>query len=341
MENLLTLGIESSCDETAAAVASGRYSVLSSVVASQHDVHSKYGGVVPELACRRHSEVISPIVHEALERAGVSVNDIGLVAVTRGPGLVGALLVGVSYAKALAWARGIPLAGVNHLQGHVMSAFIEKPDTPLPMLALLVSGGHSELFMVERPGAVQRLGGTRDDAAGEVFDKVARMMDLGFPGGPAVERMARGGAAKFDIPIAHLHHGGEFDFSFSGPKTAVKNIVNKFQAKGEQVPAADICASFQKSVVEALAAKTKLAAERFNPGSLALVGGVACNGALRERFTKLGDSLGLPVIIPPPHLCSDNAAMTAAAGAGMYLDEPASPGWTDYLALDADPAWLP
>jgi len=340
MKELLTLGIESSCDETAAAVVRGRHEVLSSIVASQHDIHDKYGGIVPELACRRHVEVIRPIVAEALKKAGAKVEDIGLVAVTRGPGLVGALLVGVSYAKAFAFARGLPLCGVNHLHGHVMASFVENPDAPLPMLSLLVSGGHSELFLVERPGAMKRLGGTRDDAAGEVFDKVARMMNLGYPGGPVVEKMAREGTVRFDVPVARLHGGESFDFSFSGPKTAVKNIIRVFEEKGEPTPVADVCASFQKSVIDALTAKTKLAAERVRPKSISLAGGVACNGALRERFKKLGDTLGLPVVIPPAALCADNAVMIAAAGAHMYMDNPESPQWMNYLEMDADPGWM-
>ena len=266
--------------------------------------------------------------------------DVNLVAVTRGPGLVGALLVGLSYAKALAYGLGVPLVGVNHLEGHVMSAFAHRPDTPLPALALVASGGHTELFLVKQPWSLERLGGTRDDAAGESFDKVAKALGLGYPGGPVVERMAGEGNAVFDVPVA-MAGSGDLDFSFSGPKTAVKHIIQKIEKEGKKPPVADICASFQKAIVEALKTKTAAAADMVSPSSIVVAGGVACNGALRQAMTKLGEDLGVPVIIPPPDLCSDNALMIAVAGAGKYLADPGSPEWRDYLDMDADAGWLP
>lgn len=341
MENdLITLGLESSCDETAAAVLRGRFEVLSSVVASQHEIHNKYGGVVPELACRRHAEVIRPVTREALDRAGIDFGDIGLIAVTRGPGLVGALLVGLSYAKALAFGKGLPLVGVNHLEGHVASAFVTWPDIPTPTLALVASGGHTELFLANGPYALKWLGGTRDDAAGETFDKVAKELGLGYPGGPLVEKMAAKGKSSFNVPVGMA--GSDMpDFSFSGPKTAVKHIIHGFRKNGKQLPVADICSSFQKSIIDALEMKIRLAAQMTGPRSLAITGGVACNGALRKRMEELGEELGIPVVIPAPDLCSDNAVMIAVSAANRFMDDPESPVWMDYLEMDANPSWLP
>ncbi|MGK7344212.1 MAG: tRNA (adenosine(37)-N6)-threonylcarbamoyltransferase complex transferase subunit TsaD [Candidatus Nitrospinota bacterium M3_3B_026] len=339
-DDLLTLGIETSCDETAAAVLRGRFEILSSVVASQNEIHNKYGGVVPELACRRHAEVIQPVVMEALARAGIGTGDVGLVAVTRGPGLVGALLVGLSWAKAFAFGRRAPLVGVNHLEGHMASAALSRPDAPMPAVGLAVSGGHTELFLARGWASLEWLGGTMDDAAGEAFDKVAKLLGLGYPGGPVLERAAREGKPVFDIPVA-LSGSSSLDFSFSGPKTAVRNLVEKIKRSGGELPVADICASFQKAVVDALEAKTRLAVERLRPASIAVVGGVAANGALRERMLAMGEELGVEVVIPPPELCSDNAAMIASAGAVRYLENPGAPEFSDYLEMDADPSWLP
>lgn len=337
---MITLGVETSCDETAASVIKGWNTPLSSVVASQADIHAKYGGVVPEVASRRHAELIDPVAREALKNAGVSFKNIGLVSVTRGPGLAGALLVGLSYAKALAYGLNVPLVGVNHLEGHVFAAFLERADPPMPMISLLVSGGHSELFLVEKPDSLKWLSGTRDDAAGEAFDKVAKLLNLGYPGGPLVEKMAKGGSPRFPFPIA-MRGDETLDFSFSGLKTAVKSIVRGLESRGEAVPVADICASFQKSLVEALALKTKQAALHVGARSISVVGGVACNTALRERMRQVGAELGLPVIIPSPLLCSDNAIMIAAQGAYRFISEPDEPKWRDYLDMDADPRWVP
>ena len=338
-QNFYTLGIETSCDETAAAVLRGRYEPLSSVVASQDEIHNRYGGIVPELACRRHAEIIAPVVEEALTKADVDLNEIDLFAVTSGPGLVGALLVGLSYAKALAWAKQRPLVGVNHLTGHVLAGFVTRPDLPLPSLSLLVSGGHTELFLVTAPGKMERLGGTRDDAAGEAFDKVAKLMGLGYPGGPLVEKGARGHEAKFDIPVA-MAKSQDLDFSFSGPKTAVKRLANELEKKGK-IPTGSVLASFQKSVIDALLLKTKMALERYPVKSITVVGGVACNGPLREKVRDLGAKLGVEVVIPKPSLCSDNALMIAAAGAAEYLDDPDNPVFRSFNSLDADPSWTP
>jgi len=338
---LITLGIETSCDETAVAVLRGASQVLSSKVASQDDIHSAHGGIVPELACRRHIELIRPMTASALEKAGVGFKDIDLVAVTRGPGLVGALLVGLSYAKALAWASGLPMVGVNHLEGHVMSAMVENPDMPLPCLALMVSGGHTELFLLSQSHSLEWLSGTRDDAAGEAFDKVARLLGLGYPGGPIIDRLAREGKPVYDVPVA-LKSEDTLEFSFSGPKTAVKNIVNRLKNEiGEKMPVADICASFQSAVVQALYGKTRLAARRFHPASIAVVGGVARNSAVRRAIGALGEELGIPVIIPAPELCTDNAVMIAAAGAGRFLRDRNNPEFHDFQEMDATPSWLP
>jgi len=340
ISELITLGVETSCDETATAVIKGWDKTLSSVVASQADIHAKYGGVVPEVASRRHAELIDPVVREALEKAGVTFKDIGLVSVTRGPGLAGALLVGLSYAKALAYGLNIPLVGVNHLEGHVFSAFLTQADAPMPMISLLVSGGHSELFLIAKPGSLKWLSGTRDDAAGEAFDKVAKLLNLGYPGGPLVESAAKNGEPRFPFPIA-MKGDETLDFSFSGLKTAVKIIVRKLEKEGSPIPVADICASFQKALVEALAIKTTLAARHVGAKSISVVGGVACNTTLRERMRRVGAELGLPVIVPSPLLCSDNAVMIAGDGAYRYLAEPDSSKWRDYLDMDADPRWVP
>lgn len=340
MENdFITLGIETSCDETAVAVIRGRYNAASSVVASQHDIHGRYGGIVPELACRRHVEIIAPAVDDALAKADIIMDNINLVSVTRGPGLVGALLVGLSYAKALAWAKAIPLVGVNHLGGHVMAAFVTKPDIPLPSISLLVSGGHTELFLVTAPGEFERLGGTRDDAAGEAFDKVAKLLGLGYPGGPQIEKIAEGQEACYPLPVA-MSSSKNLDFSFSGPKTAVKRLFNDLKATGD-FSTGEIAASFQKSIIDALELKTRLAIERYSPKSVSVVGGVACNGPLRKRIEKLGAAMGVCVVIPEPALCSDNAVMIAAAGASLYLDNPDDPAWRSFNNLDADPSWMP
>lgn len=311
------LGIETSCDETAAAVVEGTR-ILSDVVASQGEIHNRYGGVVPELASRRHMEVIVAATEEALGRAGLSADEIDGVAVTCGPGLIGALLVGLSFAKGLAYGLGRPLIGVNHVEGHILSIFLER-EVPFPYLGLVVSGGHTHLYLVEDFGKYALLGATLDDAAGEAFDKVARVMGLGYPGGPAIERAAAGGnPAAVPLPRAYLEEGS-YDFSFSGLKTAVVNYLARAEREGTGVDLPDLAASFQQAVVEVLVEKVLRAAEAVRPASIALAGGVAANRALREMLLSRAGLAGFRVHVPPPALCTDNAAMVACAGYYRYL----------------------
>jgi N6-L-threonylcarbamoyladenine synthase len=317
---MLVLGIETSCDETAAAVVRDGREIISSVIASQIETHKRFGGVVPELASREHLDKIVPIVEEAFERARIQQGEIDGIAVTVGPGLVGSLLVGVSYAKAMAFALGKPLVGVNHIEGHVYSVAFGNPPVEYPALALIVSGGHSNLFFVPAPGKYKVLARTRDDAAGEAFDKVAKMMGLGYPGGPIIERLAREGnprAVKFSLPRMG---DGSADFSFSGLKTAVTKHVreNSVQpvANGEAPSQAikDLAASFQSVVVRSLVGTTERLASEYAPQTLIVAGGVACNGALRDASRAAAERLGIPAYFPSAHLSTDNAAMIAAAG---------------------------
>lgn len=317
----LILGIETSCDETAAAVVEDRTRVLSSVVASQVDIHRAYGGVVPELASRQHVEAIGPVVREALDTAGLAVGDLDAIAVTHGPGLIGSLLVGVSAAKAMAWQSGVPLVGVNHLEGHVRSPFIEHPDIEFPALALVVSGGHTSLYLCPSEGVYYTLAKTRDDAAGEAFDKVAKLLGLGYPGGPVIDRLADGAnetAVRFPQAVMKDR---SLDFSFSGLKTAVRRWVQK---RGLDHPTAvggeasaevrDLVASFQKSVVDALLDRTLKASRREAIQTVLLAGGVACNRRLRRAFREAADEHGFRLYVPSPQYTTDNAAMIAAAG---------------------------
>jgi N6-L-threonylcarbamoyladenine synthase len=309
---MLVLGIETSCDETAAAVLDGR-KVLSSVVASQDALHGPWGGVVPELASRRHIEVVLPIIRESLARAGLGLGDLDGLAVTQGPGLVGSLLVGCSVAKALAWARGLPLVGVNHLEGHIYAAFLGDPVPAFPFLALVVSGGHTALYLARAPRAYQRVGQTRDDAAGEAFDKVAKLLGLPYPGGPAIERAARDGNPRaIAFPTAQMSDGAP-DFSFSGLKTAVSLHVSR---SGPLAPGqvADIAASFQATVVKMLVRRTVRAALHRGVRRIVLTGGVAANGPLRSALAAECGQRGWEVFVPGRDLCTDNAAMIAAAG---------------------------
>jgi len=311
---MLILGIESSCDETAAAVLSDGENILSNVVNSQVLLHQKYGGVVPELASRRHIETIYPVVQEALDTAGVTLNDIEALSVTQGPGLVGSLLVGFSFAKAVAYVKKIPYVGVNHMAGHILSVFLEGRKPDFPFIALVVSGGHSALFEVSDVLTFRLLGQTRDDAAGEAFDKVAKLLALGYPGGPVISRLAEvGDAEAINFPRAWLDPEG-FDFSFSGIKTAVVNIVHNFQKKNKSIVKEDICAAFQEAVVEVLVSKTISAAKHFHIGRVVLTGGVAANHRLRELLKKRGVEEGIAVFMPSPELCTDNAAMIALTG---------------------------
>lgn len=331
------LGIETSCDETAASVVENGREILSSVVATQIDLHAKYGGVFPEVASRQHVRTIYAVIDEALQRANMSLADIQAVAVTRGPGLAGSLVVGMNAAKGISLARKIPLIGVNHLQGHIYSAWLypadasNPPPAPqFPQMVLLVSGGHTELNLVQDHLHYQHLGSTLDDAAGEAFDKVARMLNLPYPGGPSVQKAAESGNPHaFSFPRAWLE--GTWNFSFSGLKTAVLREVRRLEKTGAALPVANLAASFQEAVVDVLFTKTMKAAREFDVKSILVAGGVSANQALRTAFTSQGE---FPVHIPPLSLCTDNAAMIAAAGYFHYCS-----GYQDALDLDVLPTW--
>ena len=315
---MIVLGIESSCDETAAAVLEDGRRVRSSIVASQDAIHAPYGGVVPELASRRHLEVIVPVVERALAEAGVRLPDLDGIAVTNGPGLVGSLLVGCSLAKALAWVNRTPLVGVNHLEGHIYAASLTDDPPEHPFLALVVSGGHTALYHAEAPLVYRLVGETRDDAAGEAFDKVAKLLGLGFPGGPQIEKVARGGSPNaIPLPMAQMSDQ-TLDFSFSGLKTAVSLHVKRNRPLAER-DVADIAASFQAAAVKMLVRKTSKAARQLGATRLVLTGGVAANTALREGLAAAAAEQGLRLHVPPRSLCTDNAAMIAAAGTARLL----------------------
>ncbi len=310
----LILGIESSCDETAAAVVADGCEVLSNVINSQIDLHKIYGGVVPEIASRKHIENISVVVDEALEQAGVAFDDITAIAVTYGPGLVGALLVGVSYAKALSFALSKPLVPVHHIRGHITANYIAHPDIKPPYVCLVASGGHSHIVKVNDYTDFEVIARTRDDAAGEAYDKIARVLGLGYPGGPLIDKLAKeGNPQAVEFPRVQMAEGS-LDFSFSGVKTAVINYLHKAEQRGEEVNKADIAASFQEAVCDALCTHTLTAAKKEGVKTVALAGGVASNSCLREKMTKMCEGEGIGVVYPPPILCTDNAAMIASAG---------------------------
>jgi N6-L-threonylcarbamoyladenine synthase len=313
-KDLVLLALETSCDETSAAIVHNGREVLSNPISSQIDLHRKYGGVVPEIASRKHVETINPIIQEALDQAGVKWRDIDGICVTYGPGLVGALLVGVSTGKALAYALDIPLIGVNHIEGHISANFIEYKDLEPPFLCLVASGGHSHLIHVMDYASYRLLGQTRDDAAGEAFDKVARAIGLGYPGGPLIDKIAQEGDAKaVDFPRPYLKED-HFDFSFSGVKTAVINHLHHLKQLGEEVKTADIVASFQQAVVDVLVEKTIRAAKAQQVSRIALAGGVAANSALRHHMEERAGQEGFSLYYPSPILCTDNAAMIGCAG---------------------------
>jgi tRNA N6-adenosine threonylcarbamoyltransferase len=315
---VVVLGIESSCDETAAAVVADGRRIVSSVVASQDAVHAPYGGVVPELASRRHLEVIVPVVEQALGDAGLSISDLDGIAVTHGPGLVGSLLVGCSVAKSLAWAHHLPLVGVNHLEGHIYAAILSDDPPEHPFLALVVSGGHTALYRTGEPLHYTLVGQTRDDAAGEAFDKVAKLLGLGFPGGPIIEQIARRGDPRA-VPFALAHMSDQApDFSFSGIKTAVALHAKRHGPLSPE-GVADVAASFQATVCRMLIEKTVAAARNLGVRRVVLTGGVAANGVLRATLGAAAQEHGFRVHIPPPRLCTDNAAMIAAAGTAHLL----------------------
>jgi N6-L-threonylcarbamoyladenine synthase len=307
------LGIETSCDETAAAVVQDGTAVLSSKVSSQIEIHHRYGGVVPELASRKHIEAIVPAVTEAVSDSGIKTSQIDAIAVTRGPGLVGALLVGFSFAKAYAYTLGIPLVGVNHLEGHINSVFLEPQAPPFPFVALLASGGHTGIYYVTSHTAIELMGQTRDDAAGEAFDKVAKLLGLGYPGGGVIDKLSKEGNPEKIVFTRPYLNKSEFDFSFSGIKTAVSLYVGKHQSD-YKTRMADIAAGFQEAVVEVLAYKLINAALQKECEHIAVVGGVAANSGLRHKVRRDAERKGLKVHIPSAQLCGDNAAMIAAAG---------------------------
>ena len=318
---MIVLGIETSCDETAVAVLEmgKRTKTLSNLIASQHEIHAPYGGIFPELASRRHIEVLKPLVEKALKEAGVPREKINGVAVTNAPGLVGALLVGLSFAKAYAFGLGVPFIGVNHLEGHLNAPFLNDPKIRYPHIGMIVSGGHTALYLVKKFGEYQFLGGTRDDAAGEAFDKVAKILGLGYPGGPAIDRLAKDGnpiAVKFPKPRLK-----GYDFSFSGLKTAVKNRIPPhppLTLRGGDVVIPDICASFQETVVDILIEKTLAVAKNRRCKTVLVTGGVACNSKLREKMGKAARNSQITAHFASPVLSSDNAAMIAYVG-GRYL----------------------
>ncbi len=333
LEDLLILGIETSCDETAASVVKNRNHILSNVVSSQVDIHKDYGGVVPELASRHQLENIDIVVSEAMERAKITFGQLGAIAVTYGPGLVGSLLVGVCAAKSLSYVFKIPLIAINHLEAHIRSAFIEHPDIEFPAIALVVSGGHTSLFLLPEEGAYSTLARTRDDAAGEAFDKVAKLLSLGYPGGPIIDRLSKeGNPDHIEFPRARMTDGS-LDFSFSGLKTSVLRYVQAHKiAPQDKKPIPSIVASFQKAVIKTLAEKTFSSAHKERVHSIIVSGGVACNSFLRETFLDQGKRNGFQVYIPSPELSTDNAAMVASAAFLKY-------GRKEFadLTLNADP----
>jgi N6-L-threonylcarbamoyladenine synthase len=350
---VLVLGIETSCDDTAAAVVYDGTDVRANIVSSQHAIHAAYGGVVPELACRSHVENIRPVLDAALTQAQVTLHDIDIIAVTQGPGLIGALLVGLSTAKALAYGLGKPLVAVHHLEGHISSVYLEHATIPYPFVALVVSGGHSDLYYCPQRGQYTVLGRTRDDAAGECFDKVAKMLHLGYPGGPIIDRLAQAGNPEaIRFPRAMLSKD-TYDMSFSGVKTAVRSyLLQMTDQEGKRffaddtfwpLPTStawtqhqhDLLASFQQAVVDILVAKTIRAAVNLHAKAITVVGGVACNTALRSTMQHMATSLQLPVFFPSPRFCTDNAAMIACAAFYRYDTHQQYYNQQDFLDLDA------
>lgn len=320
LDDILILGIETSCDETAASVVKNGRIVLSNVIYSQIDIHTEYGGVVPEIASRKHIEKIDLVVDKAIRDANISFDDIDAIAVTYGPGLVGALLVGVSYAKALAYALSKPLVGVHHIEGHISANYISNPDLEPPFLCLVASGGHSHLVIVKDYGEYEVIGRTRDDAAGEAFDKIARRIGLGYPGGPKIDKASIGGndnAYEFPIPIVDEN---KYDFSFSGLKSKALNYINSLEMNNEEINVSDFAASFQKAVIDVLVNHTIQASIDYNIDKIAIAGGVASNSYLRKRMNELCEKNNKLYFRPEPILCTDNASMIASAGYYDYIN---------------------
>ena len=331
-KDVYILGIESSCDETAAAVVKNGREVLSNIISSQIVIHRKFGGVVPEIASRKHIENILPVIDEALRQANVKLEEIDAVAVTYGPGLVGALLVGLASAKALAYALDIPLVGVHHIEGHIAANYIAHEKLEPPFICLVVSGGHTHLVKVADYGKYEILGRTRDDAAGEAYDKVARAIGLGYPGGPLIDKLAKqGNPHAISFPRTYLEEGS-YDFSFSGLKSAVLNYLNGMKMKAEPINEADVAASFQEAVIEVLSAKLIRACKEHGLKQAAIAGGVSANSALRERLETMCKKEEIDFYYPPLMLCTDNAAMIGSAGYYEYIN-----GYTSSLDLNAKP----
>ena len=325
-KDILILGLESSCDETAAAVIKNGRTVLSNVISSQIDIHKEYGGVVPEIASRKHIERINTVIEEALKEAGVGLKDLDALGVTYGPGLVGALLVGVAEAKAICFAADIPLVGVHHIEGHVSANYIENPDLEPPFLCLIVSGGHTHLVIVKDYGEFEILGRTRDDAAGEAFDKVARAIGLGYPGGPKIDKLSKeGNPDAIVFPKAHMEDA-PYDFSFSGLKSAVLNYINKANMQRQEFNRADLAASFQKAVVDTLTQKAIRAAKEHHINKLAIAGGVASNSTLRKTMEAACVDENIQFYHPSPIFCTDNGAMIGVAAYYEYIKGTRS-GW--------------
>lgn len=329
----LTMGIETSCDETAIAILADGRTVLSNVISSQIDIFKNYGGVVPEIASRHHLENINGVLDQSLEEAGVTLDDIDLIGVTHGPGLVGALLMGVSTAKALAFAKDLPLVGVHHLMSHISANFIEYSELEPPFMALITSGGHTEIVKVSEYNKCEILGGTRDDAVGEAYDKVARVLGLGYPGGPKIDKIAKeGNPEAIHFKRVYLEKDS-YDFSFSGLKTAVLNYINTEKQAGREINRADVAASFQEAVMDVITEKAVDAVKASGMDKLAMAGGVAANSRLREKLGALCEKEGIQLYRPHPALCTDNGAMVACAAYYKYKN-----GETDGLDLDASPS---
>mgnify|MGYP001178178010 CR=1 FL=1 len=331
--DITVLGIETSCDETSAAVVRNGRIVMSNVISSQVDLHRKYGGVVPEIASRKHVELIMPVINQAVEEAGISLRDIDVVGVTYGPGLVGALLVGLSAAKAIAFSLNKPLVGVHHIEGHISANYIEYKDLEPPFVCLVASGGHSHIVYIKGYGEYEIMGQTRDDAAGEAFDKIARAIGLGYPGGPLIDKAAASGNRDAISFPRVFFEDKSLDFSFSGVKTAVLNYINSIEQKGEEIPVNDIAACFQRAVVEVLVDNTIKAALKTNSKIICMAGGVASNTELRRCMKISAEEKGIKVYYPKPVLCTDNAAMIASAAYYEYMK-----GNISDLSLNAVPS---
>ena len=335
-DKFYTLAIESSCDDTGIAILNGQHEMLSSLLSSQISSHSKYGGVVPELASRMHQEAILPLLKESLVEANITdpKSEIDLIAVTAGPGLMGSLLVGVMTAKALSQGWGVPLIGVNHLEGHIFANVAANPELEPQFISLIVSGGHTEVILIKDFGDYELLGTTRDDAAGEAYDKISKALGLGYPGGPVVDKLAKlGDANRYKLPVP-LQNTDDIEFSFSGLKTAAVTLLQKAEANNEAICAEDFCASFQKSAITSLTGKTALAVSKTGVKRITISGGVAANSALRAELARLADKNKWQLFLPPISMCTDNAGMIAAAGYNAYHR-----GVKSDLSLSPDPSW--